>query len=440
MSPSKISRRLFMLMIPGAAAAAGMAVSIFSLYPGRRRALSLQEARAMPEKRKKPVTGKQMVSLRRCTSYDPDRVYEAVTRSLADITFKIPAGSRVLLKPNIIAQNTPEQAATTHPAVIDALCRWFSDHGCSVSIGDSSAFYQGGCTRAGLETSGMRAVAEKYGARLVPFETTLLKKITGMAYLDPLYITSEVFENDLVVNVPKLKVHRLARVTGAIKNMYGCVVGGTKQIYHTRYQGRPDYKEFWGKPLVDVYQAVSPGLTVMDAVVGLDRDGPAATGDPRLTGHILASRSGPALDIAACRLIGVDPVRVPAVREAVDRGLASEKGLDLAGDLPFPVARYTIPPDEKPKKGFWKKIDDYAFQQFIVEPRISRDRCTRCGDCVNQCAAGAIAYNKKGDPVIDYSRCIYCYCCEEYCAPGAVSLHGSVANHVIRGIRAIKKI
>jgi uncharacterized protein (DUF362 family)/Pyruvate/2-oxoacid:ferredoxin oxidoreductase delta subunit len=391
-----------------------------------------------PLKRRRNHASRQVVAVEPCNAYNPDRVYHSLVKLLQAIRFNAPRNKKILLKPNIIAQNTPEQATTTHPAVVDAVCRFFTEHACHISIGDSSAFYQGGGTNKGLETSGMAEVAKKYGARIIPFETTRLRKITTQEHLNPLYVTEAVFEHDLVINLPKLKVHQLARYTGAIKNMYGCVVGGTKQLYHTLYQHRENYQEQWGKPLVDVYEAATPHLSIMDAIIGLDKNGPAANGEPRFTGLILASTSGPALDVVACGIIGFDPYWVPAVREAIERGLVSPDHIEVRGHVPsIPYVRL---PDLIPKKGLMQKLDDYFFEQFIVTPKIERKKCVRCDACVKQCAASAIAYDKEKLPVIDYAACIYCYCCEQYCAYDAIRLHGSTVNHLIRMVRFIIKL
>ncbi len=278
---------------------------------------------------------RQIVAVRSCVSYDPDRVHESMRDALDGISFDVPRNKKILLKPNVMGQNTPGQATTTHPAVVEAACRIFAARGCSVSIGDSSAFYQGGGTRRAFETSGIAAVAEKCGARLLPFESTRLRGITSGRHLARFHVTEAFFEHDLVVNLPKLKLHRLAKYTGAIKNMYGCVPGGAKQIYHMAFQHRGDYREAWGEALVDVYRAVTPDLTIMDAVTGLDGDGPAANGTPRFTGLLLASGSGPALDYAACSIIGFDPARVPALRAAMARGMVSGREMTsrLTGTL-----------------------------------------------------------------------------------------------------------
>jgi len=378
------------------------------------------------------------VSIEGCDSYDPDMVYAALKKALNTINFRIIPGKKVLLKPNIIAHNTPDQCTTTHPAVVGAVCRIFSEHDCSISIGDSSAFYQGGGTALGLETSGIADAAREYGARLIPFETTELHRVTTGKVLNPFYVTGAVFHHDLIVNMPKLKVHRLARLTGAIKNTYGCVVGGSKQVYHKLYLDRTDYREFWGKPLVDVYESINPQLTIMDAIIGLDKDGPAANGEPKKTGLVLASDSGAALDVVICKIIGFDPFQVPAVREALDRGIVSLVKIETFGDIP--LIPYVKLPDEPSRKGLHKKLDDYIFDQFIVEPRVLKSKCKKCDECVNRCSLNAIEYNSKGIPVIDLKKCIYCYCCREYCPHGAIYLHGSLVNHIIRGIRYILKL
>lgn len=378
------------------------------------------------------------VSVKKCSTYDLDEVYNAVKNGLDDIGFHIKKGGRVLLKPNILAQNTPDQCATTHPAVVDAVCRIFSGYGCSITIGESSAFYQGGGTREGFITSGIAAVAEKYGALLLPFEATRLRRIESGRALNPFYISEAAFTFDLVVNIPKMKVHRLARYTGAVKNNYGFIPGGAKQVYHKLFQGWPDYKEFWGIPLADVYEAVNPGLNIMDAVTGLDEDGPAASGEPKQTGLLLLSRNGAALDVVACRIMGFDPEWVPAVREVLRRGMTDAAKIRTIGEVP--LIPYVKLPDEEPKTGLSKKIDDFMFNQFIVEPRLDDDECDKCGICIENCAVSAIKKGDEGFPEFIYDKCIYCYCCSEYCPKKAIFLHGGFVNHLIRAGRCIMKI
>lgn len=416
----------------------GWLAAILTLPLSRKRntGMTMEQSKARHHNTKR--AGKAVVAVEPCGSYDPAAVHRAMEGALGALDFRIPPGISVLLKPNVIGQNTPEQAATTHPAFIDAACRIFMDHGCSVTIGDSSAFYQGGGTREAFVTTGIEAVAKKYGAALLPFEATTLRKITSGEALNPFYLTEAVFQHDLVVNLPKLKVHRLARYTGAIKNLYGCIPGGTKQVYHKPCQHHPEYRVVWAGPLVDVYESINPGLHILDAVVGLHRDGPAANGEPRPTGVLMASRNGAALDVIACTMIGFDPAWVPAVAEAARRGLTPLEGIRVLGNLPS--VPYESAPESPPPKGILGKIDDYVFDQFIMEPRVDEGACDGCGDCVEKCAVKALVPGAGGVPRVNHRACIFCYCCEEYCTRGAVSLHGSPVNHVMRGLRYLLKL
>lgn len=392
--------------------------------------------KSLPQHDANPV--KALVISKECPSYDYEMLYGAVKNAVEELGFDISSYRKVLLKPNIMSQNFPEQAASTHPAVVDAVCRLFSENGASVTIGDSSAFFQPGITRKGLETTGMKAVADKYNAQLLPFEACGLHKITTGKALKDFYITQAAFDHDLIVDLPKLKVHRLARYSGAIKNMYGCVVGGTKQLYHLMFQKRKDYIEYWGKPLVDVFEAVHPGLTIMDAVVGLDKDGPAATGEPRKTGLILASENATALDVVMCSIIDFDWGWIPAVREAVHRGLVDPAQITVNGPTPkIPYARLYR---GKPKKGLGKKFDRYIMSSMIVQPRISRKRCTGCGTCVEKCPVHAITLDKKHHGRIDLDTCIRCYCCSEFCPNEALTFDGPPINDFFQVVRKRKKL
>ena len=93
------------------------------------------------------------------------------------------------------------------------------------------------------------------------------------------YISKEVFDYDHVINVPKLKTHSLMTLTGAIKNMYGIVPGGLKKKLHGELPLSEDFAEI----IVDIYKRRIPSLNIMDAVIGIEGDGPGAQGEKRLS-------------------------------------------------------------------------------------------------------------------------------------------------------------
>ena len=134
-------------------------------------------------------------------------------------------------------------------------------------------------------------------------------------------------------------------------------------------------------------------------------------------------------------MIGFDPLWVPAVAEAARRGLADPGAVAVKGELPS--VPYVKLPDLEKKTGLSKTMDDYMFTQLMVEPRVCRSSCAKCGLCAAECAPGAISFDGSRYPVIDYAACIRCYHCNSFCPHGAVTLHGGAVNHIIRALRVL---
>jgi len=231
-----------------------------------------------------------------------------------------------------------------------------------------------------------------------------------------LSVSSEVLEADLWISVPKFKTHVSTVITGAVKNSYGILVGAEKARLHSI---APRPRDF-GELLVDVYSVRPPDLVILDAVWGMEGNGPSA-GRRREVGRLLASDSGGAVDLAMCHMMGIDPRRVHSQRYATERGLAprSLSEVQVDGDLPvlegfrLPSTLASLDP-----AGLGQKV---VFR-FISRPRMRVDsgRCTACGSCVRGCPVGAVSLDKH--PRFDHRRCIACYCCYELCPQGAVKI------------------
>ena len=80
----------------------------------------------------------------------------------------ISPGNRVLLKPNVLAIRPPEDAVTTHPAVVSAMCELVSEVGGIPIIGDGSGIVKPGSTTTSqaFKASGIEDVASGYGVEL----------------------------------------------------------------------------------------------------------------------------------------------------------------------------------------------------------------------------------------------------------------------------------
>src|SRR5699024_4117975 len=117
-----------------------------------------------------------------------------------------------------------------------------------------------------------------------------------------------------------MKTHALERVTGAVKNMYGCVCGLQKAKGHTLY---PNAESF-ARMLIDLNQLLKPRLYLMDGIVAMEGNGPTS-GDPVKMGVMLLSADPIALDAVFCRLVDLDPQMVPTNVHGMQYGLGTWK-------------------------------------------------------------------------------------------------------------------
>ncbi|MEJ2267646.1 MAG: DUF362 domain-containing protein [Nanoarchaeota archaeon] len=373
----------------------------------------------------------EKVSVISCDSYEQNKIDNAIQSALKKINFKIKPNSKILIKPNLVSFNKPEQHSITHYSFIDFLCRYFLKRKCSVVIGESSAFYIKGYTMDAYKSSKIAEVAEKYSVPLVAFENekiVLMNK--NCKFLDELYLPEMINDLDLIVDVPKLKTHMLMRFSGALKNLYGIVPGGYKQILHTKTKDINEMAEIF----LDIYENISPKiLSIMDGVVGLDGGPAAVVGKPKKIGYILASMNPIALDVIACQIIGYSPKDLPTITMAEKRKLINLKDIEQIGD--FKKVNF-----EKLIKGLIKKKvkDSCLITKTYALPKVN-NKCNLCGKCIKRCPVGAISI-KGGKLIINKNKCISCYSCIPICPVNALKLKQTKANRLICFVRRIFRI
>ena len=357
------------------------------------------------------------VALVRCTDYSQKNVTEAVRCSfslIGGLSSVVRRGDRVLIKPNLLAAKNPEQATTTHPQVVAAVAREVKAVGGKPMIGDSP-----GAVRPGLQEvwsiTGMSEVSKKTGVPLVSLEAGgSYKKIRhGKAY----YISKVAADADVIVNLPKLKTHTLVLFTGAVKNMFGVVPGFQKKQTHLN---NPQPKPF-SAALVDIFSFVVPRITLMDAVVGMEGDGPSA-GKRRQVGLLLAGRDAVSVDAVAARAVGFDPLEIYTCQLAEQQGLGicSPDRIQVVGDS---LGKLNIERFARPRTNLTGLVPAslaHLIRRLVyIHPRIIPERCTNCNTCVNSCPAGALIPGPS-KPLFRPRKCIGCLCCHELCPESAI--------------------
>ena len=371
----------------------------------------------------------EKVAAVKCPTYEPEKVYEAIKEALRRLEFVVPEDKTVLLKPNILSQNKPAQHTITHYCVVAGLCRILRERNCRILIGESIAFYESGLTRKPFETSNIKSVADKYGAQLIAFEEEKLVKIKPAAVrFGELYIPEVLLKADVIINVCKLKTHGTMRLSGAIKNMFGCLPGGYKQKVHALVNNEFELSEVFAA----IHKLVQPTLSIMDAVVSLD-GGPSAIGKPVETATILASTNAAALDATACSMIGYEVNNIPTLLCAEKMGLIDNyNDIEVLGIIEPVKFKKLVNADISRRFD----QDSIFIKHTYVDPLINRSKCDNCLKCIGECPVNAIKI-RDGKVVVENNLCINCYHCLFVCPQAAIGIVSSPMNKLIRAIRYI---
>ena len=369
------------------------------------------------------------ISLVSCTSYDKDTcrlALEQVLEPLGGLDW-VKDGMCIVIKTNLVAAMKPEDAATTHPALLCALTSMLKERGARVIIGDSpGGLYNAAHLSHVYDAAGLRAceacgaeLNDDFSVRETDFaEAACAKHFTYTAYLD---------KADAIIDFCKLKSHGMMGMTCAAKNFFGIVPGTMKPEYHYQYAKVADFADM----LVDLAEFCKPRLCICDAVVAMEGNGPTQ-GSPREMGLLAASVSPHKLDLACAYLIGLAPHEVPTLQAALARNLipSSVEVLSICGDLEqFRAADFKTPKSQRTtafRYGgdglFGKFCQSIIVSALTPKPKLLPKACIGCGKCAKICPAGAITM-KDGKPHIDRSKCIRCFCCQEFCPKGALYVH-----------------
>ncbi len=352
------------------------------------------------------------------------KALEALLTPLGGLSF-IERGMRVGIKVNLVSAMAPDKAATTHPVLLSALCEMITEKGASVILGDSpGGLYNAAFVGRVYTVSGMTEVKNAelnrdFTQKEAHFpEGKILHNFTYTAYLDNV---------DLIINFAKLKSHGMMGMSAAAKNMFGTIPGIIKPEYHYRF---PRYEDF-ADMLLDLDEYFHPVLSIVDAVIGMEGNGPTA-GTPRKIGCLLASRSPHTLDAVAAKILGFAPREIPTLEAALRRGLIPEKTEDIPlfgnidalclTDFERVVKRRSLGFTGDGKNPFKKMFGTVAGKLLRTRPKLQKKLCVGCGICRDICPAHAIVIEKK-KAKIDKSTCIRCFCCQEFCPKSAMKVY-----------------
>jgi len=236
-------------------------------------------------------------------------VKPALRRALeaADWTQAVPRGADVSLKVNL-GWDLFIPGSITSPLFAEALIETIRDHVGRIYMVESDQVLED--IERAFQESGMAAVCRRTGVDWVNMTNG-----PSVSHHDPHNVVlkqiavPQILRDTLLVTVPVLKTHAKTRISGALKNQWGCI--GTM---------RHEYHLVLDDALADLNHALRPALSVMDGTVGLEGDGPKS-GWPRVADLVLCSRDPVALDSVEAQVMGIDPASVGHLASCAGRGL-----------------------------------------------------------------------------------------------------------------------
>jgi len=268
------------------------------------------------------------VTLTRCNDYSQLKISEAIEKLftlLGGLDKFVRRGDTVLLKPNFIAPKSRHHATQTDPAIIIETARLLKDFGARPFVADSPAWTD---TYACIKALKLEEPLRKLSVPVKQLDRP--QKCRIGADKTSIGISSIALDADVIINLPKFKSHQQLVTTFAVKNMFGCVSGKQKALWHFRKGKKADN---FCQLLIEIYKFLNPVLTIIDAVIAMDGPGPI-NGRARPLGWIIGGTDPIACETICAGLVGIEPENLPIIKTArkIKFGCSNPSEIQIAGD------------------------------------------------------------------------------------------------------------
>ncbi|MCP4218953.1 MAG: DUF362 domain-containing protein [bacterium] len=378
------------------------------------------------------------IYIAKCPTYDPTEIRRIMLQFFdlcGGVQHYFKPGMEVLLKPNLCLAHPPERGITTHPAVLEQIIAIIHQNGAKAVLGDNPI---GKEHKEQLEEvwekTGMNELVKRTGCGKSMLDSKGFQEETvhlnGKSF--SFFVSRQYLEADLVINVPKFKTHALTGLTGAVKNTFGIIPGRSKVHLH---RFAPDLDDF-SCVVADVHAKRVPELTILDAITGIEGEGPGAKGITRDIGTLIISDNSLLTDRCMAIMMGLDPGRIGTNKAAEQRGLEPGPDPKFHFDGFASLEDCVIPDFILPRtlKYANSEVIKKYFDLAKFKVGIKQQLCTQCRLCMGACPVQTIALQDQ-QVEIAQAACIQCMCCLEICPQGAIDVQRSKFYRDLKKIR-----
>ena len=343
-----------------------------------------------------------------------ENVREAVDRAFELFPVKV-AGKKVMIKPNVLRSSDRSEGIVTNPAVLRAVVEKVEAMGAfSIVVGDNPGLFSYGANEESFTRTGLMEAAKGHYRNI---GNDSQKVAFAPKYMPTVSVSRDIMDADVFISLPKFKTHGLTVLTGAIKNSYGILPGAQKAMLHKAAGSPAGFHEL----VVEVFRLRVPDLFIVDAVIGMEGNGPASP-DLRQIGVILASDNAVALDSVIATMMGCDPALLRFLQKAREMGLGDyDPGtIEIIGELKR-LPGFKLPPLNGEVIFKNEGMQSMLHTRAIQRPQADPAKCTSCGTCVEHCPVSALSM-VADLPQVNAEVCIACFCCQEMCPEKAITL------------------
>ncbi len=241
---------------------------------------------------------------------EPDVMFDRAIAAMGGMEHFVKKGQKVVVKPNIGWDVSPERAANTNPLLVKRIVEHCFKAGAKeVLVFDNTCDAWTKC----YKDSGIEKYVRSAGGKMVPGNTEGYYQEVDLAQgkrLKKVKVHELVLDADVFIDVPVLKSHDAAKLTISMKNLMGV-------IWDRRYWHRNDLNQ-----CIADYAAYSrkPDLVVVDAYNVMMKNGPRGVSKSdvvKMKAQIVTTDMV-AADAAAAKMFGVDPASIRYIRLAHD--------------------------------------------------------------------------------------------------------------------------
>lgn len=234
----------------------------------------------------------------------------------------------VVIKPNLAAGTlkTLESGVVTNPEILEFLVRNIL----SINTRTEIAIVESDSIGLGLAPEKFRfqGYPDRFGkyprVKLIDLSRSMIMAYptSGRFFRQGVVLPKIVVEADIFISLAKIKTHTNTRITGVLKNQFGCLPDSDKDKYHP----------YLSSVIADINYVIRPDLCIVEGCPAMEGEGPV-NGRPKPMDLMILGTDPVAVDSTMARIMGFVPERIPILRTAmaVGLGLIHEQDISVHG-------------------------------------------------------------------------------------------------------------